>query len=742
MLHVNRISYSSEKNLIYPKKRDLSTWIKDYDLQSYSTQEIQEEIKELLLDVYNKDEDIRDHFLKKYVKGFSEILDEQSRPRNMESIFKDITFNIPEKSEFKIFIENRNKKLENNKKKNYNYYNINKNNWSLNKKFKNNRNNDNENNKEEKKDYDDKDDDELGKKNNYKKNKGNKSLDFKKRDNSKIRNYVKYRNQVLKRYSNIFDGIEIKNNNINILNIPPKNIIKDDKENKDNNLGQENISQKKNSSLMDFRHSNLNKHNNRSYYDIPRLNNKNKKNEKKGIKIYSKSNIEVEEKNISNNDSIYEKKIINNNDGFLYEKKIVINKGEPTEEDNLYNQISNWKELNKKNKKTVLNDLYLNDNLNINKERNEYNFNEIKKNNELMEFIHDTIKDSQEINVKNSGNIVEREEVHNGNELEEDSGEVKKINISGVNYKLTGDPKKVEVYEEIIKDTNNLEKSKNKNEESSLFHKKIIIEKNFDIKDMNVNGNIKIDVDNGENINYIQKIEKDIKESKIRIRNINIPKDAFFKKNQGRNLKNFFDFNREANPNKSYEIRNNKIIEINNFYFDSNESNDKNFDIKNKTTNNLERNNYYYPSTLNSESDNKKYIKIYKGKKIIENGNKFNINNNRKKEENKITEVKINLNTGNKNINNINRNKEIKEIKIVKKDFNNDNVYNNTYNINNKKGAFHNGIIKNDVNIEEIKKRNYTQTNINNNEANDPTKINSSGTKRKRFHRVANKEIS
>ena len=41
----------------------------------------------------------------------------------------------------------------------------------------------------------------------------------------------------------------------------------------------------------------------------------------------------------------------------------------------------------------------------------------------------------------------------------------------------------------------------------------------------------------------------------------------------------------------------------------------------------------------------------------------ININNGKEKKGNKITEVKINLNTGNKNIKNINRNKEIKEYK-------------------------------------------------------------------------------
>ena len=117
MINRNRISYSFDKNRTNQKKRELSNWIKDYELEAYSTKEIKKEIKELLLDVYDKDEDIREHFLNKYVSGFSEILDEHSKPINIESIFKDVPLDIPEKSEFKIFIENRNKKLEIVKKK-------------------------------------------------------------------------------------------------------------------------------------------------------------------------------------------------------------------------------------------------------------------------------------------------------------------------------------------------------------------------------------------------------------------------------------------------------------------------------------------------------------------------------------------------------------------------------------------------------------------------------------------------
>ena len=569
---MNKISYSSCKKRINQKKRDLSTWIKDYELQAYSTKDMKEEIKELLLNTYNKDEDIREHFFKKYISGFSEILDEQSTPRKIESIFKDISFDLPEKNEFKIFIENKNKILEN-KKKHYKYYKIYKNNWSLNKQFENNINNDKNIDY-----YDLEDEDELNKKNDYK---NNKILSIKKIDNSKVRNYVKFRNQMLKRNDNIFNGNEIKNNN---NNIPTKNINKDNSEKEDTNLGKEKISHKKNSSIICFRHLNLNKNNNRDYYDIPRLNYKNKKNEKKDIKIYSKINIEDEEENILNNGSIYsKKKIINNISDILYEKKIVlINKGEPTKEDNSFKKIENLKELNDKDKKTVLNELFINDNLILIKKGNEYNFNEIKKNNKLKKFINDIIRDCKEMNDKKFRKLKERVRVHNGNELKEDDTKVKKLNIN----KIIGYPKKLEISEESIKDTNNLEISKNKNEESSLVYKRIIIKKNLDIKDIPVNGKIKSDKNNDQDISYEQKIEKDIKENKTYLRNINIPKDAFFKKNQGKNLKNSFDYNREMKQNKSYKIRNNKIIEINNF-------DEKTNDIKNKTQNNFDRNNYY-----------------------------------------------------------------------------------------------------------------------------------------------------
>ena len=110
MINRKRITYSSDNK----KKKNLSTWIKDCELETYTTKELKEEIKDLLLDVvYDKDKDIREHFFNKYISEFSEILNEQSKPKNIDSFF-----NVPKgKNEFKLFIENRNRKLENSKKK-------------------------------------------------------------------------------------------------------------------------------------------------------------------------------------------------------------------------------------------------------------------------------------------------------------------------------------------------------------------------------------------------------------------------------------------------------------------------------------------------------------------------------------------------------------------------------------------------------------------------------------------------
>ena len=100
---------STNKNV---KIKDLSTWINNYEIQAYATEEMKREIKELLLEVYNYDKDIRDYFFKKYISMFSDILNLKSNPRDIDCIFKeDISYDLPEKSEFKKFIENRNNKL-------------------------------------------------------------------------------------------------------------------------------------------------------------------------------------------------------------------------------------------------------------------------------------------------------------------------------------------------------------------------------------------------------------------------------------------------------------------------------------------------------------------------------------------------------------------------------------------------------------------------------------------------------
>ena len=71
--------------------------------------------------------DIRNYFFKKYITAFSEILNEKSEPKDIDCIYKgDVPFDNPEKSEFQMFLENRNNKLlekENSKNKTRkNYY--------------------------------------------------------------------------------------------------------------------------------------------------------------------------------------------------------------------------------------------------------------------------------------------------------------------------------------------------------------------------------------------------------------------------------------------------------------------------------------------------------------------------------------------------------------------------------------------------------------------------------------------
>ena len=586
MINRKRIAYSSDNK----KKKNLSNWIKDCELETYTTKELKEEIKDLLLDVvYDKDKDIREHFFNKYISEFSEILNEQSKTNNLDSYF-----NVPKgKNEFKLFIENRNRKLENSKKKIDDKYDL-----SENKKII-----------KISKDEDDtnKSDFRIEKK---------KYNNLKRRDNSKIRDYAKYRNQMMNEY-NINYEFDYDKNNIN------KNKSNKSKDNK-----------KKQPLII----------NNRGYYDIPRLIlNKNKKKESKKKKNENIINYPYNLEDILNKNINYNK----NNISLIKEKKFILNKPNHLEEKDLFNQLSNWKELNNKNKESLLNELFL-------KEAScEFNIDEIK-NGENFEFIEKDNKD-----------------------------EIQKIIVNGFNYKITGDPKKVEIKEEIISDTNNLnlneDEEKKENEEKSYYHKKIIIKKNLDVKDLPSNEKKK----NNEEISYIQKIEKDIRASETRIRNINITKDSF--KKIGKNLKQLFDNNGVINIYKSYEIIDDKLCEVNNILDNNNKLNNKtqkDFIKKNSHSYEIKKDNLY----KSKNKDNKNDI-------IINEKDLINKNINKIKEDHK------------------NESNNIKNKKVISSK----NIFN------------------------EEKEKDKININNENNENKD-IKLNISDAKRKRFHRVINKK--
>jgi hypothetical protein len=587
MINRKRITYSSDNK----KKKNLSNWIKDCELETYTTKELKEEIKDLLLDVvYDKDKDIREHFFNKYISEFSEILNEQSKTKNLDSFF-----NVPkEKNEFKLFIENRNRKLENSKKKIIDKYEL-----SENKKIIKNL----------------MDDDDINKSDfRIEKEKYN---NLKKRDNSKLRDYIKYRNQMMNEYNCNYDYD--RNNN-------KRNRRNESNKSKDN---------KKRQPLII---------NNRGYYDIPRLIlNKNKKEESKKKINTNIINYPYDLEDILNKNINYNK----NNINIIREKNLILNKSNFSEEKDLYNQLSNWEELNNKNRQTLLNELFLKETsceLNIDEKKNKENF-------ELTDV-----------------------------PLEDNKDEIQKIIVNGFNYKITGDPKKVEIKEEIISDTKNLnlneQEEKKENEEKSYYHRKIIIKKNLDVKDLPSNEKKKYD----EEVSYIQKIEKDIRASETRIRNVNITKDKF--KNIGKKLKQLFDNIGVIHINKSYEI-----IEAGN-----------NLDNNNKINNKMSKD-FIKKNSYSYEIKKDKLDKIRNKESKNDNDNIINendlINNN-------IDKIKEN----HKNKNNDIINKNILSSKNI---------------------------------VNEEKKNDKINFNNENNKTKD-IKPNASESKRKRFHRVINKK--
>ena len=661
MFNRKKVSYSADKNIPRGKKLSLSNWINDYEIEAYATQEMKEELKELLLDVYNRDKDVRQHFFDKYITELSEIIKEQSNPKYMDCLNKDIPFDNPKKSEFKQFIENRNNKLlekENNKK----YKNLIYNNYRS------------EDKKIKKNSYFD-DEDEYGEINNSCDEYNNNYLNEKKRNNSKIRDYAIKRYQIKNKYNNIFND----NDNDN------KNNTKQNKINLDNDE-KDNIKIKNEG----FRKSNMNNQRKIKYKDcninenlnIPRLliMHKNKKqNGKEEIKIYSNNNKKQNE----------QEKLYNGTNKISYSNKGKIN---------LKNIFSNNKENTSNN--------------------NNYNKEEILKNefNELLENIDETAK-----------NYKKYEDEY----ILENGDEIKKVNISGVNYKLSGyGPEKMNISEEIeldnLGDQNNIRNvSENPNNQSNVIHKKIIIKKNLG---------------DGEN-SLVQKIEKDIKTNKSHITGINIPKHVFKKIDENEKLKQLINYNEEDKYNNLYEIsyfKENEIYGMNPFENISKNKIEKTYNaskyksynerkrlkMKNNSTkgykinykiNNTEENNKENKRIENNKERN--YRNIYKNSRNNNNLNEVNISQKRKKEDKlDIKDYKYSINISRKN-------------RIV----DNLKTENDNLNKNEKRVNFYKNI---NIKFNEIKKYN-----INDNIKKEPPKIHIPGVRRKRFHRVVNSEI-
>ena len=650
---------STNKNV---KIKDLSTWINNFEIQAYATEEMKKEIKELLLEVYNYDKDIRDYFFKKYVSMFSDILNLKSNPRDIDCIFKeDISFDLPEKNEFKKFIENRNNKLleeeEKSKKKNYTYSRNNY--WSEDKKLKNNIEEDDDNEHDYK---------------NKKRNKHKKEyLSEQKRNNSKIREYAKTRYQLINKYNDIFgnynDNDKKDNSDIKVNEAKEQNNLK---EKNKNNI----YYAYKNPSMINFRqknnrNKNNNINNNKKSVDctnIPRLLliNKNKQNNNKEVKIYSLNNI------MPNNQREIKT--------YTYNKKI----------NNRYNtENSNNSKLNNSEIK-IEKELYIDNNL--------ANVKSLKKE-DLINF-YNNIETNEDSFHKFSDEFSQEKE-----------DEIKKINISGVNYKISGyGPKKVEIDKEIIYDNYSKDKDNiDDNKKSNISHKKITMMKNLEE-------------------DKTQKIEKDIKTSKTLIRNINIPKDAYIKREIGKKINEIFKYNGKDQYNNYYEVSVIKEDEtfgidpylLNNIFKKKKENNKININNKNISYNERRKR----KMANKAYSNNKKRY--------------FDYNTNYNK-ENKNFENNVNENN---NIINEKRN-QLKDYKYKYNTYSNINV-NKSNGMNNQEKFKDNNINFGERKSDE-KYNNIQQ--FNEAKINDYKGINGSpkniifGNKRKRFHRAFNSEI-
>ena len=685
MFNRKKKAHSVDQKYLNNKIRNLSKWINEYEIQAYATDEMTKEIKELLLDVYNDDKDVREYFLKKYVDEFSEILNEKSEPKNIDCIFKeDVPFDKPEKTEFKKFLENRNNQLlekEKGKKKNLKDYNHN---WSENKKIEN--------------IFDDLDEEKDSKMRKRHKDKKD-YLSEQKRNNSKIRDYAKKRYQMMNKYNSNFED----NNNIK-LNKKSINISGDEKESKKK---KDKYYYYKNPSIINFRKSNIGeKHHNSKKsmeFNIPRLLilNKSKENDKKGIKIFSINNIKPNLDGENNTNAAYINKKMNNRYKSDSYNDITIEK-----EMFLDNRLNKFQNLKKENLKNFYSD---------------YDY---IRNNEAMD---DSSRSYQKLE---------------DDYIEENKDEIKKINISEVNNKISGyGPKKVEINKEIILDNNSKDKNNEKedpNKKSNIIHKKINITKYIE--------------DNDEDKSLTQKIEKDVTTSKTNVRSLIIPKEAYINRGKGKNLKEIFNYNGKDKDNKYFEI---SYVQENEIFGIDPSSIDKIFQINSKNEESKVYNSYNCGSYNERRNERKKklyninYLNNKKKDYYNENNNKENqkYENNGK---NKISEIKANIIDNLENYNGLNNNKEIKD-QNKEIFYRKDNDYKNfstNINVNRSNGMKYKDIIieKELNNIENKNKGNYDRKNINMDERktydinykedNDSSNNILFGTKRKRFHRV------
>ena len=719
MLNRKKIPYSVDKKNFNLKRKDLSNWINEYEIQAYANQKMKEDIQNLILDVYDKDKDIREHFFNKYISELSLILNEKSIPKDMDSIYKEISFDIPDKSEFKIFIENRNKLLEEKNTKNKlhrNYSNY----LSDNNKNKNNLLDLNVNEYEDKK--------RNTNKNDY--------ISEKKRTNSEIREFAKKRYESMSKYNTIFADNDNKKDKIRLNKINNyNNKIKKDYY-KNNIIRKNKLRNNIYDKEVNFRRSNITK----NLYQKDKIKNNNKDteyNNPKNIRLFYNTNKQDEIKIISRKN-----KRLNEEDKL---KGQIYNNTNTRYDNNNSNEFNNNSNYNLYSK-----GLNRNRSFNINNNSNKYH---LSKDDTLKDLdIDKEVIKNELIKVLNDETNPTFEKFNDEYlEIDKKKDEIKKIKINGINYKLSGwGPKKVEVNEEIILDKdfkNNQSINKkndnnnNTNTNSNLNHKKITIKKLIE--------------DEEEKDSYlIQKIEKDIKTSNSCISSINIPNEALIDKEDKKNFKEILLYGGDIKKNNYYELsyyKEDKLYGIDPSYFESNLKNKS----ENKVNTNLNKNdnNYNY-----NEKKMKKLIDLFTSEKKghydndnenenEKNNNKENTSNYDNKWKNRAKDVKINLNKINSNINangskpriyeNINNSRDYK----YKIGSNNNSInYRTTNDEINKEKINYLEVNQNNENCDKNVK-DEIKTYDNNNNIDNDLSISFSRPKRKRFHRVIHSEL-